>query len=171
VGLGKRKQAVLAGDGRVVCERCSVADGFRSRLRGLLGRRELPQGDGLLLSPSSSVHTLFMRFPIDVVFLDPGLRVVAVVDAVRPWRLAARKGARHVLELPAGEARRRGLEAGQQLSLAVSKGPDSERAPRSRRVSARARRGGSSEGAGAAGATRAIAAARASDDSMPGATG
>jgi uncharacterized membrane protein (UPF0127 family) len=138
VGLGKRMQAVLAGDGRVVCERCAVADGFGSRLRGLLGRRELPQGDGLLLSPSSSVHTLFMRFPIDVVFLDGGLRVVAVVDDVRPWRLASRKGARHVLELPAGEARRRGLEAGQQLSLAASKGPDSERAPRSRRVSARA---------------------------------
>jgi hypothetical protein len=66
-----------------------------------------------------------------VIFLDGGLRVVAVVDAVRPWRLVARKGARHVLELPAGEARRRGLEAGQQLSLAASKGADSERAPRS----------------------------------------
>jgi uncharacterized membrane protein (UPF0127 family) len=136
VGLGKRMQAVLAADGRVVCERCAVADGFRSRLRGLLGRRELPQGDGLLLSPSSSVHTLFMRFPIDVVFLDGDLRVVAVADDVRPWRLAARKGARHVLELPAGEARRRGLEAGQQLSLAGSKGPDSERARRVRGESA-----------------------------------
>src|SRR6476661_2437943 len=67
-------QSLLGEDGRVVCERCAVADGFVSRLLGLQGRRELRRDEGLLLSPSSSVHTAFMRFAIDVVFLDHALR-------------------------------------------------------------------------------------------------
>jgi uncharacterized membrane protein (UPF0127 family) len=110
-------QAVLATDGRVVCDRCRLADRFFSRLRGLLGRGELPAGDGLLLSPGSSVHTFFMRFAIDVVFLDRDLRVVGVAPNLRPWRLAGRRGVRHVLELSAGEAERRGIGAGEQLAL------------------------------------------------------
>jgi uncharacterized membrane protein (UPF0127 family) len=112
-------QAVSVDDGRIVCQRCTVADGFVSRLRGLLGRRELPAGDGLLLSPSSSVHTLFMRFPIDVVFLDRGLQVVGVSSDVRPWRLTGRRGSRHVLELAAGQARALGIRAGERLTFAA----------------------------------------------------
>ena len=96
-------------------QRCALADGFLSRLRGLLGRRTLERGEGLLLSPSSSVHTFFMRFPIDVVFLDRSLQVVGVSADVRPWRLAGRRGARHALELPAGEARARGILVGERL--------------------------------------------------------
>jgi uncharacterized membrane protein (UPF0127 family) len=107
--------AVSADDGRVVCEHCTVADSFLSRFRGLLGRRGLPAGEGLLLSPSSSVHTFFMRFPIDLVFLDRDLRVVGIARDVRPWRLAGRRGARHVLELAAGEAERRGIRSDEQL--------------------------------------------------------
>ena len=108
----------LAGaDGRVVVPRCELADGFLTRLRGLLGRRGLKPGEGLLLSPSSSVHTMFMRFPIDVVFLDRGLQVLGVSADVRPWRLAARRGARHVLELAAGEAQARGIRAGEHLTF------------------------------------------------------
>jgi hypothetical protein len=116
-------QAVIASDGRVVCERCVIADGFFSRLRGLLGRRELPRGEGLLLSPSSSVHTAFMRFPIDVVLLDNTLSVIGVSPNIRPWRLAGRKGARHVLELPAGESDRQAIEIGDQLTLASEISP------------------------------------------------
>jgi uncharacterized membrane protein (UPF0127 family) len=110
-------QTVIASDGRVVCERCSVADSFVSRLRGFLGRRELPRGEGLLISPSSSVHTFFMRFVIDVVFLDRGLRVVGISPHVPPWRLAGRRGARRVLELAAGEAEERAIGIGEQLTL------------------------------------------------------
>jgi len=115
--MAKSTQSVVSADGRTVCERCAVADGFFSRLLGLLGRRELPPGEGLLISPSSSVHTAFMRFTIDVVFLDRALRIVAVRPRVRPWRLAASRGARHVLELPAGEAEARTLRAGDSLAL------------------------------------------------------
>jgi uncharacterized membrane protein (UPF0127 family) len=101
--------------GRVVCERCTIADGPLTRLRGLLGRSELPRGEGLLLRPSPSIHTWFMRFAIDAVFLDRDLRVLAVRAAMPAWRMAAQRGARAVLELPAGEAGRRGIVTGARL--------------------------------------------------------
>lgn len=106
-------------DGTVVCERCTLADSPVTRLRGLLGRDGLEQGEGLLLRPASSVHTFFMRFPIDVVFLDRALIVLGIADDVDPWRAASRKGAKAVLELPAGESLRRGLSVGDQLTFAA----------------------------------------------------
>jgi uncharacterized membrane protein (UPF0127 family) len=103
---------------RVVCERCVVADKLHTRMRGLLGRDELPAGEGLLLRPAPSVHTCFMRFPIDVVFLDSGLRVLAVTPDMAPWSFAGKRCTRAVLELAAGEARRRGIKEGLVLRLA-----------------------------------------------------
>jgi uncharacterized protein len=109
-------EAVLRIDGgRVVCERCVLADTALARVRGLLGRGSLPAGEGILLRPASSVHTAFMRFAIDVVFLDRDLRVLKIASHLRPWRTAARRKAHAVLELPAGEAARRGLELGDRL--------------------------------------------------------
>lgn len=100
--------------GEVVC-RCRVATSFVSRFRGLMGVAHLPPGSGLLLPGTSSVHTHFMRFPIDVVFLDSERRIVSVVKALRPWRLAAAKAAASVLELAAGECERLGLVEGDVL--------------------------------------------------------
>jgi uncharacterized membrane protein (UPF0127 family) len=102
-------------DGGIVCDRCVVADSPLSRMRGLLGRSELPTGEGILLRPASAIHTFFMRFPIDAVFLDRDWRVVGISDAVQPWRTASRRGAKAVLELPAGESARRGLGVGDRL--------------------------------------------------------
>lgn len=102
-------------EGGPVCERCRVAARPLARMRGLLGRRELPRGEGVLLRPAASVHTWFMRFSIDVVFLDRELRVLKVVPEVRPWRVASGRGARSVLELAAGECERRGVEPGDRL--------------------------------------------------------
>jgi uncharacterized membrane protein (UPF0127 family) len=113
-------QALIGGDGRTVCERCSIADSFAARLRGLLGRRELRRGEGLLLSPSSSIHTFFMRFPIDAVFLDRSLRVVDVSRNLPPWRLAGRRRAHRILELPAGESERLAVRSGERLTLVES---------------------------------------------------
>jgi uncharacterized membrane protein (UPF0127 family) len=100
--------------GRVACARCVAADTPWRRLRGLVGRR-LDAGSGLLIRPASSIHTCFMRVPIDVVFLDRHGRVLRVVVALRPWRLAWRRGAVAVLELPAGACARAGLAAGDAL--------------------------------------------------------
>ncbi|HZM18687.1 MAG TPA: DUF192 domain-containing protein, partial [Gaiellaceae bacterium] len=99
----------------VVCDRCVVAASPFSRMKGLLGRSELRPGEGLLLRPASAIHTFFMRFPIDAVFLDRDWRVVGIAGDVAPWRTAGRKGAKAVLELPAGESARRGLRPGDLL--------------------------------------------------------
>ena len=108
---------VKTSDGRMVCERCVVADSPLRRMRGLLGRKELPSGEGILLRPAGSVHTFFMRFPIDVVFLDRELRVVVIAADVPPWRTRGARGAKAVVELPAGEASRRGLAEGDTVVL------------------------------------------------------
>ncbi len=110
-----REVTLKRENGDVVCDRCVVADSPVSRMRGLLGRSELRPGEGLLLRPASSIHTFFMRFPIDAVFLDREWRVVGISDDIRPWRAASRRGANAVLELPAGESARRRLAVGDLL--------------------------------------------------------
>jgi uncharacterized membrane protein (UPF0127 family)/CheY-like chemotaxis protein len=105
-------------DGRIVCETVVVADRWARRLRGLLGRRRLDRGEGLLLRPSFSIHTAFMRFPIDAVFLDNDLVVLKVAENLRPFRTASCRGAREVVELAAGECARRGLSVGDRVAWA-----------------------------------------------------
>ena len=83
----------LTRAGEPVCPRCAVAETPLRRMKGLLGRRGLAVGEGLLLQPASAIHTWFMRFPIDAVFLDAELRVLRVAEGLRPWRFALR-GAR-----------------------------------------------------------------------------
>jgi uncharacterized protein len=122
LGSGQRPDdavglVVVEGHERAVCERCIVADTPFARLKGLLGKSELASGEGLLVYPTFAVHTWFMRFPIDAVFLDRDLRVLRVANNLKPWRAAARRGAKAVLELSAGECRRRGIEAGNTLRV------------------------------------------------------
>jgi hypothetical protein len=105
-------------DGRVVCERCVVADRAHHRMRGLLGRRRLQPGEGMVLRPAWNVHTAFMRFPIDVVFLDADQVVVKIAPSLPSWRTVSCRGAREVVELAAGECARRGLEAGDRVAWA-----------------------------------------------------
>ena len=87
-----------------------------ARMRGLLGRAGLEPDQGLLIPRTSSIHMFFMRFPIDAVFLDRELRVKKVVADLGPWKVAWARGARSVLELPAGAAARAGIEAGSRLA-------------------------------------------------------
>jgi hypothetical protein len=108
---------VVAADGRLVVGDAEIARSAPRRMRGLLGRDHLGDDGGLWIEPAPSVHTCFMRFPIDVVFLDGDHRVVKVADGLRPWRAAAARHARVALELPEGAAARRGLRIGEQLSL------------------------------------------------------
>jgi uncharacterized membrane protein (UPF0127 family) len=104
-------------DGSLVCERCLLAETPLTRLKGLLGRRELPPGEGLLLRPTSSIHMFFMRFAIDAVWVDREMTVLKISSELAPWRTAACRGARGVVELPAGEAERRGIRVGERLGL------------------------------------------------------
>jgi uncharacterized protein len=113
----KAKVIVNLTRGSVVCEHGLIADRPLRRMRGLLGRPSLPVGEGMLLQPAPSIHTAFMRFPIDVVFLDRSLRVLKIVEKLRPWRVASAPRARAALELAVGEGALRGIEAGDYLGV------------------------------------------------------
>lgn len=97
-----------------------LADGFFSRLRGLLFAPPLQPGHGLLLVPCAAVHTAFMTYPIDVVFLDRAGRIRRIVPQLKPWRTAAFPGAYQTLELAAGETARLRLQGGQSLAQNLS---------------------------------------------------
>jgi len=105
-------------DGRIVCEEVTVADTFVSRTVGLLGRRSLSPGKGITLRPSFSIHTFFMRFPIDVVFLGQDLVVLKIAASLPAFRTASCRGAREIVELSAGECERRGLGIGDRVAWA-----------------------------------------------------
>jgi uncharacterized protein len=95
----------------------AIADRPLPRMKGLLGRGQLPSGEGILLLPAPSIHTAFMRFPIDALFLDDGMKVLAIEPSLSPWRVAGRRGARAVLELAAGECDRLDVRVGDRLAL------------------------------------------------------
>jgi len=86
---------------------------------GVMGWKHLPPGEGFLLRPAWAIHTAFVRFPIDAVFLDREMRIVSIAHALKPWRLAAVLKAKAVLELAAGESRRHDLAVGDQLAWAA----------------------------------------------------
>jgi len=111
-------------DGRIVCERVVVADRAHRRMRGLLGRKYLRQGEGMVLRPGWSIHTAFMRFPIDAVFLDADQVVIKIEHEVGQWRTVSCRGAREVVEMSAGECRRRGLEVGDRVAWASRSAAD-----------------------------------------------
>ena len=99
----------------MLCERSLLADGPWLRMKGLLGRADLPDGEGILLRPASSIHMFFMRFGIDAVFLTRDLTVLRVVSNLAPWRMAAKRGAYAVLELPRGTCAAKGVLEGDRL--------------------------------------------------------
>ncbi|MES2320129.1 MAG: DUF192 domain-containing protein [Pseudomonadota bacterium] len=96
--------------------RVSTAASFWQRFVGLLGRAGLAADEALLITPCNNIHTFFMRFAIDVVFLDRDGMIVAIVPRLRPWRIAVARAAHACLELDAGGAQRFGLVAGQHLA-------------------------------------------------------
>ena len=108
--LNTTRGTELASDAR-------VARGYWSRLIGLMGRGSMRPGEGLVLDPCTSVHTFFMRFAIDILYVDRSQNVVKVVSALRPFRISAvLRGGRAVIELPGGTAERTQTVPGDQLS-------------------------------------------------------
>ena len=91
--------------GILVVTQGRAADTFFTRFRGLMGAKSLTEGEGLLILPCNSIHTHFMRFPIDVLYVSKDGTVVAVDRAMAPWRFGRiHRKARYVIELPAGAA-------------------------------------------------------------------
>jgi len=89
--------------GRLLADRAERASSFVDRFMGLMGRRSLAFGEGMHIAPCNSIHTFFMRIPIDVAFLDPEGLIVKQIPAMPPWRVSSVYFKAHsVLELPAG---------------------------------------------------------------------
>ena len=108
-----RKEVIYKQGSRVA--EVILADTFFLRLRGLIGRT-LAEGQGLLLSPCNQIHTFWMGYPIDTVYLDAAGRIVRIDENVLPNRTCrGERGAKRVLELPAFQAAAAGLAKGDQL--------------------------------------------------------
>lgn len=103
--------------GTVIAERVTVATSIWDRFWGLMGRKQLPDGHGLHLTPCSSVHMFFMRFPLDVVFIDRANQVTKVAADLKPWRASLGGGGHSALELPVGVAAAAGLEVGDVIAF------------------------------------------------------
>lgn len=100
----------------MIAENCIVADTFFSRLKGLLGKKSIDQDTALLITPCNSIHMFFMKFPIDVLFIDKNDIIVHMVNNIKPWRTS--KIVRHsekVIELPAGSLLKNGTCVGDEL--------------------------------------------------------
>ena len=107
---------------QVLIPRLEVAEGINARSKGLLGRSELAPDAGLLIRRCNSIHTWFMRFPIDCVFVDRELRVVSVKEDVVPWRLIwPQWGASSVVEVKAGVAKSWNLRKGEKLDVGAAR--------------------------------------------------
>jgi hypothetical protein len=97
-----------------------VADSSSARNKGLLGRERLAPGEGLWISPCEAVHTFWMRFSIDLVYLDRKDRIKKLRGEVRPWRLSACLTAHSVLELPSGTIRDTRTQLGDTLEISTA---------------------------------------------------
>ena len=103
-----------------IVERGRMANNSWTRLRGLIGVRDLPQGDGLVIDPCHGVHCMFMSIPIDVVYVDKQHTVVALDRAMKPWRIGKiYRNSQYVIEAPVGTIDRSQTQVGDQLVLSV----------------------------------------------------
>ena len=100
-----------------LAERIEVAVTRQHRRKGLLGRTGLEPSSALIIAPCFSIHTMFMRFDIDAVFVDDDGRAVKVVRDMGPWRIAVNPTAHAVVEMPAGSLRDRQVHIGDRLYL------------------------------------------------------
>lgn len=101
----------------MLAEAADVADTAEKRNTGLLKHQSLPPGDGLWIVPTQSVHTFFMKFEIDVLYLNKARKILKIRPSMAKWRVSACFSAHSVLELPAGMAATTGTSVGDQLEF------------------------------------------------------
>jgi len=107
---------IRSADNTNVFQEVEIADNLIARLRGLLGRSGLASGQGILLRPANSIHTIGMKFPIDIAFIDRSGTVIKIVENMPPGRFSPIiLGSVCVLETTAGEIKKAQLNAGDNL--------------------------------------------------------
>jgi uncharacterized membrane protein (UPF0127 family) len=120
-----RRFAALTLDERVVVDHVEIAATWFRRAFGLMGRTPLPAGHALYLTPCRCVHTFFMRFALDLIFLDGDGRVVRIARQVRPWRAAAGgRGTVGVVEMTAGWLPANVVHEGDRLQFRTNEAGD-----------------------------------------------
>ena len=105
--------------GTSIGDAIDIAETSAARRTGLLKHHKLEAGAGLWITPCESVHTFFMKFAIDLIYIDRKRRVRGVVRALRPWRFSICLPAHSVLELPPGTIDRTNTQKGDQVQLLV----------------------------------------------------
>ena len=112
------KQALNVTKNTVVASQVRMADNYFSRLMGLMGKPGLPPGEGLWILPCSDIHSCFMRFEFDAVFVDKQHKVLHLMESMKPWRISKFvRGGHAVLELPAGAIAASGTVIGDIIEL------------------------------------------------------
>ena len=107
----------LVKEGAILFERCRVAQTFISRFLGLMGKKHLPENEAIVFPNCSSIHTFFMRMPIDVVYVSAHGQVVKILLGLKPWRmLLPVKQAVHVIEMSARMTERKNICVGDSLN-------------------------------------------------------
>jgi len=112
--INSAKNAVLA-------ENAIIADTFLTRAKGLLGRKDFKQGEALVIRPCNSIHTFFMRFPIDVLFVDKENKIIRATPSLRPYRLSrVCFNSVFAVELPAGTLELTSTQEGDTLLIGTA---------------------------------------------------
>lgn len=108
---------VRGADGRVLAQRCCRGEDYWMRLRGLMFRPSFGDWDGLWLDRNNAIHMWFVRFAIDLVWLDRDLRVVGLRPGLAPWKIAWQRGAQSCIEFPVGVIASSNIAIGDQLTF------------------------------------------------------
>ena len=104
--------------GTIIADSCMEANTFARRFLGLMGKKTLPEGSGLIIKPCNSIHMFFMRIPLDVIFIDKSNKVIYTIEDFKPWRVSKIvRGAVCTIELPIGALKRSRTSIGDMLEL------------------------------------------------------
>lgn len=102
---------------RILFDLCRVANTFASRFLGWMGKRYAAGSEAIIFYRTSSLHTFFMRFSIDVIYLDRDMRVMRVVEMIKPWRVTYCRGAACAIECAGGQARKKEITPGKTIEI------------------------------------------------------
>ena len=104
--------------GKTIVEDLKIADTFYTRFKGLMGTKELKDGNGLLIKPCNGIHMFWMVYSLDIVFLDGNCKIVHLIERIKPWKMSPIvKDSKMVLELPAGTIEKFNIEIGNTIDI------------------------------------------------------
>ena len=105
-------------DGQTIVANLRIADTFFTRFKGLMGTKELNEGEGLLIMPCNGIHMFWMTYSLDIIFLDRDYRVVYLIEGIKPWKVSpVVKKSTMVLEFPPGTIKKYDIDIGDRIYI------------------------------------------------------